>query len=248
VGQGPVPGAWSTATYPYAVRQLPGDPTLYRFAPAGGALAPSTLYRFTLVQNDSTAQEHFGVSFSTSAYPSLAGHVAASTATVEADRGPGPVSQTGTYLLGVKVILASAEPIQWDDIDSIEVTGVAAGWQVVPRTRCQWVGGQAPTAVSLSTNSRAVCGATPVYENVLDIEFTAADDAQLPASGAPSISVRLNHRREGWNTFTFTVPPPPTLADLPLTEVGPVGPPPPPAPNQTVDVTPPARTTTRRGR
>jgi hypothetical protein len=92
-----------------------------------------------------------------------------------------------------------------------------------------------------------LCGATPVYENVLDIEFTAPTDAELPASSTATVTVRLNHRREGWNTFTFTVPPAFDLADLPVT-VGPVGPPPPPPPSQSVDITPPIRGTTGRGR
>ena len=240
-GSDTVAGSWGAATYPFAARQLAGDPTLYRFAP-GGALAPSTTYRFALVRNDSTAEEHYAVSFATSAYASLAAHVAASTVTVEADRGPGPVSATGTYLLGVNVILAGSEPMVWDDIDSIEVTGVGAGWEVIPRTRCQWVGGKAPTAMSLGMTAATLCGATPMYENVLAVGFTAASDTELPASSTATITIRLNHRREGWNTFTFAVPPAPSLADV-ISDLPTIGnpPPPPPPPGQGIDITPPSR-------
>ena len=154
-----------------------------------------------------------------------------SALTVEPDRGPGPLSGTGTYLRGVRVVLASEEAIEWNDIDSIEVTGVTSGWQVVPRTRCQWAGGTAPTATSLGTSVRALCGAVPTYENVLRIDFTAPTDAGLPASATTDVTVRINHRREGWNTFTWQIP----SAIAPIATV----------PVTTVDVTPPQRTTQR---
>jgi hypothetical protein len=152
------------------------------------------------------------------------------------------VSATGTYLLGVNVILAGSEPMVWDDIDSIEVTGVGAGWEVIPRTRCQWVGGKAPTAMSLGMTAATLCGATPMYENVLAVGFTAASDTELPASSTATITIRLNHRREGWNTFTFAVPPAPSLADV-ISDLPTIGnpPPPPPPPGQGIDITPPSR-------
>jgi len=226
-----VAGSWGIASYPFAMRTMQNDPTLYRFSPTAGTLAPGTEYRFALVQNDSTAQQHYAVSFTTSRYASLAEHVAMSALTVEPDRGPGPLSGTGTYLRGVRVVLASEEAIEWNDIDSIEVTGVTSGWQVVPRTRCQWAGGTAPTATSLGTSVRTLCGAVPTYENVLRIDFTAPTDAGLPASATTDVTVRINHRREGWNTFTWQIP----SAIAPIATV----------PVTTVDVTPPQRTTQR---
>jgi hypothetical protein len=83
-----------------------------------------------------------------------------------------------------------------------------------------------------------------VYENVLDVEFSAADDASLPPTSTASVTLRLNHRREGWNTFTFNLPSlADEVADLPV-EVGPIQPPP-----QTVDITtPPRRVTGGRNR
>jgi hypothetical protein len=45
---------------------------------------------------------------------------------------------------------------------------------------------------------------------VLEVEFAAESDALLPPSSTPSLTIRLNHRREGWRTFTFNLP---TLAD-----------------------------------
>jgi hypothetical protein len=237
-GTDTVAGMWGTASYPYAMRTMQSDPTLYRFSPAGGALAPNTSYRFTLVQNDSTAQQHYAVNFATSGYASFADHMGASTVTVEPDRGSGPLSGSGTYLLGVRVILASQEPIEWNDIDSIEVTGVSAAWQVVPRTRCQWVGGTAPSALSLGMTVGKLCGAEPTYENILKIEFSAATDAELPASSTANVTVRLNHRREGWYTYTWQIPPAYTqVVDVPTTTTQATTAP------TTVDVTPPLRTT-----
>ncbi len=241
-GTDTVAGSWGTASYPFAMRTLQNDPTLYRFSPGAGALAPGTSYRFVLVQNDSTAQQHYAVSFTTSRYASFAEHVGTSAVTVEPDRGPGPLSGAGTYLRGVRVILTGQEPIEWNDIDSIEVIGVTAGWQVLPRTRCQWVGGSGPAALSLGATVLKLCGATPTYENLLNVEFTAPTDAGLPASSTAAVTVRLNHRREGWHTFTWQIPSAIVqIVDTPVTTTQSTTPPP------TVDVTPP-RQTTQRGR
>jgi hypothetical protein len=111
----------------------------------------------------------------------------------------------------VRVVLPTLEAMQWDDIDSIEVIGVAAGWQVTPRTRCQPAG---PVTASLALGATVgkLCGATPALENLLDIQFSAESDASLPAAGSPTISVRLNHRREGWHTFTYNIPAPVSVA------------------------------------
>ena len=209
-GTDSVAGNWGTSSYAFAVK-LTSDPTLYSLTPSGGALAPSTGYRLALVQNDTTAREHWAVSFRTSQYASFAEHMGASTPVVEPTRGPGPVSGSGDYLLKVRVVLPTLEAMQWDDIDSIEVIGVAAGWQVTPRTRCQPAG---PVTASLALGATVgkLCGATPALENLLDIQFSAESDASLPAAGSPTISVRLNHRREGWHTFTYNIPAPVSVA------------------------------------
>ncbi|HWP38445.1 MAG TPA: hypothetical protein VNL18_12915 [Gemmatimonadales bacterium] len=203
-GTDTVAGNWGTSSYTLATR-LTGDPTIYAFTPGGGALAPSTTYRLALVQNDTTAREHWAVSFVTSRYASFAEHMGAETPVVEPTRGPGPVSGTGNYLLKVRVVLPSLEAMQWDDIDSVEVTGVTAGWQVTPRTRCR---AMSPT-VGIDMRGMTVgklCGATPTFENILDVQFTAESDASLPAAGTTSLTLRLNHRREGWHTFTYAIP------------------------------------------
>jgi hypothetical protein len=204
-GTDTVPGTWGATSYPLAVR-LAGDPTLYAFTPAAGALAPSTRYRLALVQNDSTAREHWAVSFATSQYASFAEHLAAGTPMVEPTRGPGPVSGTGNYLLKVRVVLPSLEAVQWDDIDSIEVTGVAAGWQVTPRTRCRLVASAA--TMTLGATVGKLCGSSPTFENILEVQFSAESDASLPAASMPTLTLRLNHRREGWHTLTYSLPQP----------------------------------------
>jgi hypothetical protein len=205
-GTDTVPGTWGTSVYAFALfERRTSDPTLYAFRPAAGALAPNTSYRFAIVQNDSTRREHYAITFQTSRYASLAEHVGTSAQTITADRGVGPNSGTGTYLLGVRILLASPEPIAWEDIDSIDVTGVT-NWSVTPRTRCQWLGGTAPAVAVLGMGRDKLCGTTPTYENILDVAFTTADDAQLPPAATPALTLRLNHRREGWQTFTFTLP------------------------------------------
>ena len=70
---------------------------------------------------------------------------------ITATRGPGPVSGSGSYLLGARVVLTSAEPITWADIDSLEVTGLS-GWTITPRTRCAWAGGLAPQLATSVTS------------------------------------------------------------------------------------------------
>jgi hypothetical protein len=213
-GTDTVPGTWGTSAYQFALfERKTSDPTLYAFRPAAGALAPSTSYRFAIVQNDSTRREHYGITFQTSRYASLAEHVSTSLQTITPDRGVGPTSGTGNYLLGARILLAGPEPIAWEDIDSIDVSGLA-NWGVTPRTRCQWLGGTSPAVALLGVGLGKLCGATPTYENILDVAFTAADDAQLPPANTTAITLRLNHRREGWQTFTFTFPalaPPPTI-------------------------------------
>jgi hypothetical protein len=210
-GTDTVAGAWGASSYALAARQA-GDPTLYAFTPAGGALAPSTSYRLALVQNDTTAREHWAVSFKTSRYASLGEHLGGSTPVVEPTRGPGPVSGSGSYLLRVRVIVPSPETVEWEDIDSIEVVGVAADWQVTPSTRCQVVPG-APTSM-LGVTIGKLCGSTPTFENVLDIRFSAESDASLPGAATPTVMVRLNHRREGWYSFTYNIPAPPAVTNV----------------------------------
>lgn len=209
-GPDSVAGAWATGgSYPFALRnQGTGDPTRYAFTPAAGALAPSASYRFALVGADTARREVIGVSFRTSAYASLSEHVNASTRTVTPNRGAGPVSGSGNYLLGVTVMLGGPEVITWNDIDSIDVVGVSSGWEVEPRTRCHWVGGTPanPAVAAIGLTVQQLCGGSPVYENLLRITFSAPADASLPAANLASITVRLNHRREGWQTFTFTIP------------------------------------------
>jgi hypothetical protein len=233
-----VAGTWASSHYVRAIllagHTPPPDPTLYSFTPTAGALAPSTRYRFGLVRTDTTHREEYAVTFITSRYASLADHIHASTTTVTPDRGPGPTSGAGNYLRGATIALAGPEAMSWNDIDSIEVTGVSSGWQVTPSTRCQWIGLAAPRIAGLGITVRDLCGATPTYENVLAVSFTAASDASLPSASTGTITLRMNHRREGWQTFTFTVPPPvpPTVARTPIP------PPPPTAPPVTkVDVT-----------
>lgn len=237
-GTDTVPGSWAMSHYFTVSQGMPGggnDPTLYAFTPSAGALSPSTTYRFALVRNDTTHDEAYGVSFVTSRYASLAEHVAASTVTVTPTRGAGPVSGTGTHLLGVVVKLGGSEPIAWQDIDSIAVTGVDAAWQVIPSTQCEWINGQTPPPIiGLGGTTATLCSQPTVYDNVLAVTFSAADDASLPAATTPSITIRLNHRREGWQTFTFAIPQP-IVATPPGGITTP--PPPPPPPPPTVDVT-----------
>ncbi|MDH5235328.1 MAG: hypothetical protein OEW77_10235, partial [Gemmatimonadota bacterium] len=204
-GTDTVAGTWGTSGYTRSVNALPSDPTLYAFSPSAGALAPSTSYRFAVVSMDSSRTEHRAVSFATSRYASLQDHVAASALTVTAERGAGPLTQAGSYLLGARVVLAGPEPIAWSDIDSIEVTGLA-GWVVTPRTRCAWAGGATPQLAGPGISRSKLCGADPVIENVLDIAFSAPADDQLPPSSTATITVRLNHRREGWRSFTYSLP------------------------------------------
>ncbi len=233
-GTDTVSGTWGTTRYVYVAQGGPtiaGDPTLYAFTPSTGALSPSTSYRFALVNNDSTHAEVYSVSFVTSQYASLAEHVAASTATVTPTRGPGPISGTGDYLLGVQVKLANAEPISWQDIDSIDVTGVDAAWQVIPSTRCEWLGGGSPPPIiGLGGTTATLCSQPTVYDNILTVSFSATNDAALPAATTPSVTIRLHHRREGWQTFTFAIPQPPPVGVISTA-------PPPPPPPASVDVT-----------
>ncbi|MGH7639027.1 MAG: hypothetical protein ACREOK_15360 [Gemmatimonadaceae bacterium] len=207
-GTDSVPGAWATHSYPYAAvrRTTTTDPTLYAFRPAAAALTPSTSYRFALVNSDTSAREHYAVSFVTSAYATLFDHVNTSTQTITPTRGPGPLSGSGNYLQRVRIALAGPEPMTWTDIDSIEVVGLS-GWTVIPRTRCQWAGGTAPTLAVTTISKAQACRKPAVYENILDVRFAAESDAALPVPGTSSITVRLNHRREGWRSFTFTIPP-----------------------------------------
>jgi hypothetical protein len=130
------------------------------------------------------------------------------------------VSGSGNYTLAARITLSSPEPITWVDLDSIEVVGLA-NWTVTPRTRCQWAGGLAPQLAAPLASFKA-CGVPPVYENVLDVTFSAADDAGLPPATLAAITIRVNQRREGWRSFTFALP---------------AQPPPPPPPVTTVDVT-----------
>ncbi|HXV87165.1 MAG TPA: hypothetical protein VD793_10720, partial [Gemmatimonadales bacterium] len=210
-GTDTVAGSWGTTTYPLAVR-LTGDPTLYAYRPSAGALAPGTSYRLALIQNDTTRREHWAVSFRTSQYASFAEHFNGTTPVVEPTRGPGPVSGAGSYLLKVRVVLPSQETMEWDDIDSIEVVGVASGWEVAPRTRCRPTTTETTPIMSLGATVGKLCGTQPTFENILDITFTSDSDDTLPAATAPTISVRLNHRREGWHSFTYNVPAPSVAA------------------------------------
>ena len=208
-GTDTVPGTWGVHDYAYrAIPRLTADPTLYAFRPSAGALAPNTSYRFALVSADTTAREHYAVSFVTSTYATHLDHVNASTHTVTPTRDPGPLSGAGSYLQRVQIALASPEAMTWTDIDSMEVTGTGiAEWIITPRTRCQWAGGTAPKLVKSVFSIAQACAQPRVYENILDVKFTAAEDANLPAASMSSITVRLNHRREGWRTFTFAIPP-----------------------------------------
>ena len=206
-----VTGSWATSMYAFAMnaRTTP-DPTLWAFRPAAGALAASTGYRFAIVNSDTSAREHYAVNFVTSAYATLLEHVNASVRVVTANRGTGPVSGTGTYLLGARIALVGPEPIVWTEIDSIAVVGLS-GWAVTPRTRCQWAGGSAPQLALLTGSVSKACGTPRIYENVLDVQFVAPSDAALPPSTTPSITIAMNHRREGWRSFTFAIPAPPAL-------------------------------------
>lgn len=219
-----VAGSWGTSGYPLAVNPRANDPTLYAFRPAAGSLAPSTPYRFALVATDSTAREHHGVNFTTSAYATLPDHVNQSASTVTPTRGPGPLSGSGNYLLRVEVVLAGPEPITWSDLDSIEVVGLT-GWTVTPRTRCQWAGGFSPMLVTSAGSVSKACAQPRTYENVLDVRFAAASDPSLPSASLSSITVRMNHRREGWRSFTFAIPPvpPPATQSAPMVEVPMIG-------------------------
>ena len=223
-GTDTIAGSWGVHTYPYAIRQVVSDPTLYAFRPTAGALAPNTSYRFALVSNDSSRREHYSISFTTSAYATLLDHVNASTQTVVPTREPGPLTGAGNYLQRVQIILANAEAMTWTDIDSIDVTGLA-GWTVTPRTRCQWAGGSAPRTASTTVSLASVCGNPRTYENILDVRFIAETDDALPPSTTSSITVRLNHRREGWRSFTLAIPaePPPAVITAPMVDVTGIG-------------------------
>jgi hypothetical protein len=119
------------------------------------------------------------------------------------------VSGAGNYLLRVRVVLPGPEAVEWEDIDSIEVVGVAADWEVIPRTQCQ-MAQTAPTTMLGATVGK-LCGATPTFENILNIRFSSESDAALPGAAAPTVTVRLNHRREGWYSFTYSIPAPPPI-------------------------------------
>ncbi len=221
-----VAGSWGRMQY--ALSKIYGtqtDPTLYGFLPTAAALAPATKYRFSLVTNDSTRAELYGVSFATSRYPSLQGHLAASALAVAPRRGIGPLTATGSYLLGLTVTLTSGEALVWDDLEQITVEGVTAEATVTPATRC--VPPPSTTTVAtgsvlsdfglISSRSRlAMCGATPAFANTIEIGFTAATDAGLPASSTPSITLVFNHRREGQQRYVVAVPPPPAVKTAPV--------------------------------
>ncbi len=200
-----IAGSWGTSGYSFAAVPRGVDPTLYAFRPAAGALAPGTSYRFALVSSDTSAREHYAINFVTSMYATLLDHVNASTRAVTSDRGVGPLSGTGSYLLGARVTLVSPEPMTWVDIDSIEVVGLPKA-TVIPRTRCQWAGGNTPQVIGAGAWLSKACGVPKTYENVLDVTFAAAADVLLPPAGTSSLTIRLNHRREGWRSFTFTLP------------------------------------------
>lgn len=117
------------------------------------------------------------------------------------------MSGSGTYLLAARIVLTGDEPIAWDDLDSIDVVGLS-NWSVTPRTRCQLPGGTDEIFASIGVTRAQLCGANPIYENILDIDFSAETDAELPPASTGSFTIRLGHRREGWRSFTFT----PTLA------------------------------------
>lgn len=205
-GTDTVPGTWGTSSYTFAaIPRLTLDPTLYAFRPAAGALLASTAYRFAIVSTDSGAREHYGVNFVTSRYATLVDHVNASTRSVTVTKGPGPVGGGGNYLLRAQVIMEGTEAMTWTDVDSIEVVGLA-NWTVTPRTRCHWAGGLAPQYAALPSSVGLACGAPPTYENVLDVKFAAPADASLPPASTSNITIRLNHRREGWRSFTFPFP------------------------------------------
>lgn len=204
-GTDTVSGIWGTSGYARAANPMFANNTLWAFQPSGGMLAPSTSFRFAMVSTDTSRTEHRAVSFVTSRYATLLDHVGTSTQTVTPVRGVGPVTLSGLYLLGARIVLASPEPIAWTDIDSIEVTGLT-GWVVTPRTRCQWVGGAIQMIGGPGVSRLDLCGAAPVYENILDVEFVTETDAQLPPINTPSLTIRINHRREGWRSFTFAVP------------------------------------------
>jgi hypothetical protein len=218
-GTDTVAGTWGTHSYPLAMVKRIGDPTLWAFRPAAGALAPSASFRFALVNADTSAREHYSISFNTSRYATLLDHVNTSARTVIPDRGPGPVSGGGNYLLGVRLVMAGPEPMTWADIDSIEVTGLN-GWNVTPRTRCQWAGGTAPQIAIDSKSASRACISPRTYENILDVAFSAVNDSELPPSATSNITVRLNHRREGWRSFTFAIPAPPSVANTVVTTAG----------------------------
>jgi hypothetical protein len=199
-GTDTVPGTWGTTAAAYSLA-LPGttsNPTLYSFRPTAGALAPSTSYRFAIVSSDTSAREHYAVSFVTSRYATLLDHVNASARTVTSNRD-------GGYLRGAQIVLAGPEAITWTDIDSIEVVGLS-NWTVTPRTRCQWAGGYAPMVIEQQASISKACGSPPTYSNILDVKFVAPSDASLPPSSTAALTIRMNHRREGWRSFTFTLP------------------------------------------
>jgi hypothetical protein len=200
-----VAGSWGTSSYPHSVFARPPDPTLYSFRPSAGTLAPNTSYRFAIVQSDTSAREHYSVNFRTSMYATLLDHVNASQRTITADRGAGPTSGSGNYLLNARIVLAGPEPMTWSDIDSIEVQGLS-NWTVTPRTRCAWAGGTAPQFAGSMMAVAKACGSPKTYENILEVAFAAADDASLPPSSTSTLTIRLNHRREGWRTFAFVLP------------------------------------------
>lgn len=205
-GTDTVPGTWGTGGSGYAtIGTFSLDPTRYAFRPAAGALAPSTPYRFAIVSTDTSAREHMGFNFVTSRYATLVDHVNASTRSVTVTRGAGPVNGGGNYLLRAQVVMAGPEAMTWTDVDSIEVVGLA-NWTVTPRTRCHWAGGFAPQYVAMVSSVGLACGTPPTYENVLDVKFAAPADASLPPAATSSITIRINHRREGWRSFTFAFP------------------------------------------
>ena len=120
-------------------------------------------------------------------------------------------------------MLQSDEPVTWDDITSAEVVGYPSA-NVTTRTRCVPPNATAPSTSSGTTLSpyaaiarfslAGMCGSTPTYQNVFDITFSAPDDSALPPAALSTLTLRIRHRREGTQDFTYTVPPPPRIAPI----------------------------------
>lgn len=201
---GTVAGTWAATTYPKSLRSAGGDPRLYGFTPAPGALAPQSTYRLVLVGTDSLAEELYNVPFVTSRHASLDAHVAASAITVS----PNWIrSRTGaaTALRSVSIVLAGAESINWDDVEEVELVSAGRGVtaDITPRSRCQWAPSPRSITGGFAIGRSALCATPPVYESAIDVEFTGT----LPEATTSSITLRIRHRREGERLFSFPIPP-----------------------------------------